>query len=324
MHILSAMTMRALPAVLLLPSICRAQGTPAPPQLLPDSLLASQLAAIVRDTGLDSTFMTGEDGPEQISLAVIDLGTRPARLGGVHPGNFIYPASVYKMYVGATVLGEIAGGTHALREPYVVRAPNDVDREREIPDDPRPLLREGDTVTVNYLLDLMLTRSDNSAANCLIDIAGREKINALIDGYGWRGSEVTRKFLRRKFEPPPYDTIRGTSTCALHAAEFMYRIYTGTLVSPWVSRQMMTFLGRQLDTSKLAAGLPRDAMFYHKTGWYADWTNDVGIVEGRARYIIACLVPEAEERAGPKMRRLSERIYRLMLDRKAGAEGQSR
>ena len=209
----------AVLAALLIPCACLAQGSPAP--LLPDSLLSAQLAEIVRETGLDSTFMTGEDGPEQISLAVIDLGTHPARLGGVHPGNLIYPASVYKMYVGATVLGEIAGGVHALREPYVVSAPNDVDRGREIPDDPRPLLRAGDTVTVNYLLDLMITRSDNSAANCLIDLACREKINALIDGYGWQGSEVTRKFLRRKFEPPPYDTIRGTSTCALHAAEFM-------------------------------------------------------------------------------------------------------
>jgi len=311
----------AVAVALLLPFTCLAQGSEAPGPLIPDTLLSSRLAAIVRETGLDSTFMTGEDGPERISLAVIDLGARPARLGGVHPAGFIYPASVHKMYVAATVLKEVAEGEHSLWDPFVVRAPNDVDRGREIATDPRPLLRDGDTVTVNYLLDLMLTRSDNSAANCLIDLARREKINALIDGYGWRGSEVTRKFLRRKFEPPPYDTIRGTETCALHAAEFMYRIYTGRLVTPWVSRQMMTFLGRQLDTSKLAAGLPREAMFYHKTGWYADWTNDVGIVEGDARYIIACLVPEAEERAGPKMKRLSERVYRLMLERRSGAGG---
>ena len=288
-------------------------------EIVPDTLLSSRLGLFVADVGLDSTFDVGEDGKEQISLAVIDLRARPARLGSVHADNFIYPASVYKMYVGAAVLKQVSGGEYSLWDPFVVKSPNDVDRSREIATDTRPLLRDGDTVTVNYLMDLMITRSDNSAANCLIDLARREKINALIRGYGWTGSEVTRKFLKRKFEDPGYDTVRGTETCALHAAEFMYRVWTDQLVNPWVSRQMKSFLGRQLDTSKIAAGLPRNTMFYHKTGWFSYWTNDVGIVDGDARYIIACFVPLTEEVARPRMKELSRRIYEMML--RAGADG---
>jgi hypothetical protein len=135
----------------------------------------------------------------------------------------------------------------------------------------------------------------------------------MIRGFGWHGSEVTRKFLKRKFEDPGYDTVRGTETCALHAAEFMYRVSTNQLVNPWVSQQMKSFLARQCDTSKLAAGLPLDAMFYHKTGWYSFWTNDVGIVDGAARYIVACFVPLEEEIARPKMKELSRRIYGMMV-----------
>lgn len=313
------MTRTLLVLILLLPVPGFAQKTTMPGEIIPDSLLSSRLSDIVRDLALDSTFNVGEDGMEQISLAVIDLNVRPARLGGVQPGNFIYPASVYKMYVAATVLKQISEGRHSLWDLFVVKSPNDVDRGRELDNDPRPILRDGDTVTVNYLLDLMITRSDNSAANCLIDLARRERINEMIGGFGWKGSEVTRKFLKRKFEDPGYDTVRGTETCALHAAEFMYRVSTNHLVNPWVSQQMKSFLGRQLDTSKLAAGLPPDAMFYHKTGWYSCWTNDVGIVDGATRYIVACFVPVKQENARPKMKELSRRIYDMML--RAGPNG---
>ena len=96
----------------------------------------------------------------------------------------------------------------------MVKSPNDVDKSEEISYDPRPLLKDGDTVTVNYLLDLMITRSDNSAANCLIDIATRDSINKTMHENGWHGSEVTRKFLSRKYEDRGYDTIKGTETCA--------------------------------------------------------------------------------------------------------------
>ena len=302
--------------VLIVPAIGFSQRTAPPLVIVPDSLLTLRLTAIVHRLGIDSTFDVGEDGKEQISLAVIDLSSTPPRIGGVNPENFIYPASVYKMYVAAAVLKKISEGDFSLWSPFVVRSPNDVDRERELANDPRPLLHDGDTVTVNYLLDLMITRSDNTAANCLIDLAGREKINSMIHEFGWQGSEVTRKFLSRKFEDPGYTIIRGTETCALHAAQFMYRVYSNQLVNPWVSRQMKSFLARQLDTSKLVPGLPRDAMFYHKTGWFSYWTNDVGIVEGQARYIIACFLPLPEESALPKMKELSRLVYELMLERR--------
>ena len=220
------------------------------------------------------------------------------------------------MYVAAEVLHQISKGDLSLTGNYIVKSPNDVDKAREISCDPRPLLQNGDTVTVNYLLDLMITRSDNLAANCLIDIAKRENINSLMHAYNWYGSEVTRKFLSRKYEDPDYDKIRGTETCALHAADFLYRIYTNRLVNPWVSMQMKSLLARQLDKTKIASGLPPNTMFYHKTGWFAYWTNDVGIVDdGKIKFIVACFLPVREEIALSKYKELSERIFSLMSER---------
>lgn len=282
-----------------------------------DENLSSDLQRIVHELELDLNFDVGEDGIEQISFAVIDLSGNQPKLGGVNYDNFIYPASVYKMYVAAEILNQVSQKKYSLYQSYVAKEPNVVDRSKQIDSDPRPLLKDNDTVTVNYLLDLMITRSDNSSANCLIDIAQRKNIDSLLHLHGWYGSEVTRKYLKRKFEEPGYEKIRGTETCALHAADFMYKIYSNTLVNKWVSLQMKTLLGRQLDKSKLATGLPNTAMFYHKTGWFSYWTNDVGIViDGDVKYIIASFIPLKEELALLKFKTLSEKIYELMNSRK--------
>jgi hypothetical protein len=99
----------------------------------------------------------------------------------------------------------------------------------------------------------------------------------------------------------------------MHAADFLYLIQTNKLVNPWVSMQMKTLLGRQLDKTKLAQGLPGDAMFYHKTGWYSYWTNDAGIFDdGDLVYVIACFIPLREELALPKFEQLSRKIYWLL------------
>jgi beta-lactamase class A len=271
------------------------------------------LKKIIHEVGLDSTWYAGEDGMEKISFVVIDLNGKQPVLGCVDCSNFIYPASVYKVYVAMEVLKQVSNGEYSLFRQYIVKSPDDVDKEKEISYDPRPLLKDGDTVTVNYLLDLMITRSDNSAANCLIDIATRDSINKTIHQMGWYGSEVTRKFLSRKFVDPGYDTVRGTETCALHAADFMYKVYSNKLINSWVSMQMKVLLGRQLDTTKLSLGLPHNTMFYHKTGWWSIYTNDVGIVDdGKIKYIIAVFTPVTEEKVTLRMKILSDRVYKLI------------
>ncbi len=271
------------------------------------------LKIIIHDVGLDSTWDVGEDGEEQISFAVIDVTGKKPVLGGVSYTNFIYPASVYKMYVAMEILKQVSNNEYSLFKQHIVKSPNDVDRSREIGFDPRPLLKNGDTVTVNYLLDLMITRSDNSAANCLIDIAGRKRINQTMHENKWNGSEVTRKFLKRKFEDPGYDTVKSTETNALHAADFMFKISQNKLINPWVSMQMKALLGRQLDTTKLSTGLPNTAIFYHKTGWWNYYTNDVGIVDdGKIKYIISLFTPVTEDKVRPKLQELSRRVYDLI------------
>ena len=54
-------------------------------------------------------------------------------------------------------------------------------------------------------------------------------------------------------------------------------------------------------------------MFYHKTGWWSFYTNDVGIVDdGRIQYIISVFTPVTEEEVRPRLQELSQRVYNLI------------
>lgn len=313
--------MRLCVFLMLLLALAPARLRAQTPDALPvpeDPALSAALHSIVEAAGLGGSFDVGGEGTEQVSVAVIDLSGAAPAFGGVNADNFIYPASVYKMYVAAEVLRQVLDGRYDLTTPYVMPPHNAVDTAREVLTDPRPLVAAGDTVTVGYLLDLMITRSDNTAANALIDLAGRPAIDTLLHRYGWQGSEVTRKFLSRSVEDPGYADVRGTETSARHAAEFLYLAATDRLAHPWVSRRLMVLLGGQLDESKLAAGLPRTASFYHKTGWWSYWTHDVGVVvDGPARYVVAVFTPVPEERAVGMLRQVGAELHRLMARRAA-------
>jgi hypothetical protein len=135
----------------------------------------------------------------------------------------------------------------------------------------------------------------------------------MMQSYGWEGSEVTRKFLSRKYEDPGYEDIRGTETCARHAAEFFYLLYKNELVNYWVSSQLKVLLGRQLDKSKLSEGFPSSTMFYHKTGWWSYWTNDSGILETSSKkFIISCFLPLKERKAKPIFKKIAASVYSFL------------
>lgn len=95
----------------------------------------------------------------------------------------------------------------------------------------------------------------------------------------------------------------------------MYKIYKNELINPWVSMQLKALLGRQLDTTKLSTGLPNTAMFYHKTGWWSYYTNDVGIIEdGKIKYVISLFTPVRENAVRPKLKELSRKVYQLIRE----------
>jgi len=281
--------------------------------------------------------------PTEISLAVIDLKT--SQIAGVNMEHFIYPASIYKIFIAAEILRQVNSGQRKLEDLVEVRDLNEVDKDnpkffpKGTHRDHRPLLKSGDKVTIDYLLDLMLTRSDNTASNVLMDIADRESINKhIILPNGWGGSEVTRKFLDRLKEEKEYRVSKITVSNAKHLAEFFCRVEAGKIVNPWVSERLKEYMLRWNRDSRRGLYIPKFEDYYRKGGWLEingykwniwrgiksayqkgysiiRYSGDAGVVKGKnSHYAIAVLTINKTKFPWVKfpMKKLSRSIYELM------------
>ncbi len=186
----------------------------------------------------------------------------------------VYPASLKKLWIAASLLNEVAHKRLWLHHHIFVAEHNVRPADPEVAHDVQHQLQADQMCTVGYLLDLMITRSDDTAANVLIDLLGRDRINRFIQHYGWYGSEVTRKFLPRKLEDVGYERAPVTMTTTRHLAEFLYRLVSQRMLDATGSQRLMELLYRQVDRTKLVRGLSARAVYAHKTGWFEDPSKD--------------------------------------------------
>ncbi len=265
----------------------------------------------------------------EISFAIINLNKEKAIIGGYNMDKFIYPASLYKIFIAAEVLRQIEMKKINLNKKIKISFKNVIDKKKEIPNDLKPLLKKGNEATIEYLLNLMITRSDNTAANCLIDLVNRENINKyIIQKYHWRGSEITRKFLPRNLEEKKYKNAKPTLTCAKHVAEFFFLLDSNKLISKNVSQILKKYmvLSKHALNDNLVKGLPKNVLFFRKGGWLeiknnkgqlVKYNSDAGIVKSKnSKYIIACLTFLKTEKKNINfpMTSLSRIIYKFLKD----------
>jgi beta-lactamase class A len=110
-------------------------------------------------------------------------------------------------------------------------------------------------------------------------------VNANLQALGVGGTKLAN----------PFGTTRPTSgalnvTTPSDMARLLELLAGDRLVSPTASREMRALLARTLDASKLRRGLPAAARVAHKSGWFGDVANDVGIVtQGNTSYILTVL-----------------------------------
>ena len=283
--------------------------------------------------------------PSEISLAVINLRNSEPQIAGYNMDHFIYPASIYKVFIAAEILRQVDSGQRKLEDLVEVSSFNEVDKDnpRFFPKsthrDHRPLLKAGEKVTIDYLLDLMLTRSDNTAANVLLDVADRENINKHIILFNsWNGSEVTRKFLDRLKEEKEYRISKITISNAKHLADFFYKVETNQLINHWVSRKLKEYMLKWNRDRRGGLNLSEFKSYYRKGGWleingykwdiwrgikssyqkgYAivKYSGDAGVVTGKnSHYAIAVLTITKTKWPWVRfpMKKLSREVHTLM------------
>jgi hypothetical protein len=292
---------------------------PAHPAVKPrcheDTKLSLQIHELLRSRGIE----------EQVAVAIITnqknlIGSPERRWSGWQAKRFGYPASLYKLYIAGALIEKASHARHYdLLSVFVeILKENVVVEEGELSS---PLVA-GQKKSVKELLKLMITRSDNTAANVLISFLGMPMINKFIRKNGWRGSEITKRFLPKDRQDKEERKAEPTKTCVLHLAEFMMCIDSLTIGGRIMSTTLKTLLLCQEDGGMLDAGLPGWVVFSHKTGWFQTIregkligvTGDAGIVEVEGvRYYIACLTKLVPKEGRRVLEELALPLHELII-----------
>ncbi len=169
-----------------------------------------------------------------LGVAAIDLTT--GRTLTYNAGAVFPTASVIKVPVMVELFRQArAGGTRLDQE--IPLAPAElVDGSLRV----AVMLRRGPTTaTLRELIEAMIEVSDNTAANKLIELAGMDRVNRLLDGLGMPGIRLRRKMM--DWVDTEHRENIGTP---LELARLMEAIYHGKAADPADCAEMMKILKR--------------------------------------------------------------------------------
>ena len=225
------------------------------PKAVDEEELTAQTARIIGDT--------------KNQLAVYFL--RPDR--EIEP--FVYhsqqmaPASMIKLFVMAKTMQDVHDGKLSLDEKITIKK-NDAVGGAGV----TTWYNAGEQRTVEQLMTVMITDSDNTATNILIDRLGMQNINRYLQQQGFRDTVLVYKMMMgRKGKKKNLSSVRDIGS-------LFSRLYYHQLVGEQEDKLMLDILCRQHDKECFPAALP-DYEIAHKTGEVNDVYVDGGIFFGQ-------------------------------------------
>lgn len=180
-------------------------------------------------------------------------------------------ASVVKIPLMVEVYRRIDRGEHALDDTFTLST-----------DDKAPgsgvllHLHDGIEMSLNDLIYLMMSISDNTATNMLIDLVGMEQVNETMRERGMTSSNLGRKM---KGRPAISGEVENHGTPDDYAT-VLNAILNGTAASDGSCAAMVAMLEKQQNARRIARYLPEgdDIRWGSKTGSISGVTNDAGFV----------------------------------------------
>jgi len=192
-------------------------------------------------------------------------------------------ASLIKTPIMLCALEDVERGLLALDAPICVQP-------RHCVGDEAPVIQNGTEVPLSVLLEYMITYSNNSATNVLIDLLGMDKINAFSRRMGLRDTLLRRCML-------DWEAARQGRENLTSAAD-MLNLYTGLhkggVFTPFMRDTALPILLRQHDKDLLMFSNPAQKAA-HKTGGLSDIAHDAGILYGEHRTLIFAVLATAPD-----------------------------
>lgn len=186
-------------------------------------------------------------------------------------------ASVIKLPLYMHVLAQCANNTMAMNEKLTVTAADKVPICGAL-----TLFTDDITVDIRTLCKLMISISDNTATNVLIDRCKIPDIQKSFLDMGLAKTALTRKLFDRNASAKGLKNV----ICLREIGHLLEKLYRGKFISPEVCQEVIdTLLLQQVD-HKLNGRICGEVAIAHKTGEDDELSNDVGIVYAPQPFVV--------------------------------------
>ena len=165
-------------------------------------------------------------------------------------------------------------------------------------------------MSLHDLCVLMITVSDNTATNMLIDLAGMEQVNNTLDSLGLTETRLQRRML---------DTgasLRGHENLStpVEALRIMEMLYKGEFINRGVCDEILSILKKEKPTG-LGSGLPEGTVIASKPGSIGGVATEWAIVllKDRPYCVVVMENYGMEQDAATAMKEISKTLYDYFL-----------
>lgn len=199
-------------------------------------------------------------------------------------------ASDIKLFIMAAAYQQVADGKLNLDEQYTLTDADKVGGTGVLQQE-----AAGTKVSYRDLIKLMMTQSDNTASNIIIDkVGGLSAVNSEIKTLGSKNTVMKRKLMDTKELASGNDNL----TSASDLGQFLVKLYRGKIVSKKYDQEMMNLLSQNTNHTKLPGKLASDVNVYNKTGEFGDYgvQNDAAILkQGDQAFVITVMSQNGTE-----------------------------
>lgn len=190
-------------------------------------------------------------------------------------------ASLVKLPVMGLVYRDIAAGRLTLETPLAV-----LERHKVSGCGPTAGVPTGQTDTVRNLLEQMITVSDNTATNVLVDAVGMDRVNRACREFGLYRTDMIRDVMDLAARDRGVENL----TTARDMGEFLEKLERGELIGNDYCEQMRGHLLRCKLRDRLPRFIPEGVPIAHKTGLMYNVVHDVGTLYFRDRTVIVAVL----------------------------------